>query len=61
MTERQQRHRYKLHVLYREWKAYDRQCKERREQQVHDSQLEPRQDYPDDVHDQCYRRDRMVR
>ena len=25
MPKRQQRHRYKLHVLYREWIAYDRQ------------------------------------
>jgi hypothetical protein len=51
VTERQQRHRHKLHVLYREWKAYDRQCKQCREQQVHNRQLEPRQDDPDDVHD----------
>jgi hypothetical protein len=52
MTKRQQRHRYELHVLYREWKAYDRQCKECCEQQVHDRQLESRQDNPDDVHDE---------
>ena len=42
-------------MLYREWEAYDRQRKECREQQMHDSELKPRQDYPDDVHDQCDR------
>ncbi len=55
MTERQQRHRHQLHVLHRERKANDRQCKEQRQYQVHDGEFEPRQDDPDDVHDQCNR------
>ena len=54
MTKRQQRHGHELHVLYRERKADDRECKERRQQQMHDSELEPGQDYPDNVHDQRY-------
>jgi len=35
--------------------ADDSDCEECSQEQVHDGELEPRQDDPDDVHDQCER------
>ena len=52
VAKRQQRHRQQFDVLFRDWQAYDRQCKKCREQQMHDRKFESRQDDPDDVHDQ---------
>ena len=55
MAKRQQRQRHEFHVLYCNGKADDGQRKDQRETQVHDGKFQPRQDDPDDIHDQCNR------
>ncbi len=55
MPKWQKRQRHELHVLYCNRKTDDSQCEEQREHQVHDGKFEPRQDDPNNVHDQRYR------
>ena len=43
MTKRQQCHRHELHVLYGEWKAYDREAQQ---DATHDDEMDGNPDHP---------------
>jgi hypothetical protein len=53
MAEWHQCQRHKLDVLFRDGQANNRYGKQYCEDKMHDGQFKPRQDDPDDVHDQC--------
>lgn len=54
MPERQQRYRQQLDVLLGKRQPDDGDGIHRRQDQVHDRKLQPRQNNPDDIHEQPY-------